>query len=75
MLEVLMIDPQQVVFEGKALRIVLPGEQGVFEIQKHHKRIISRLLTGNIDIDNRTYPIRRGLVTMEDDKVTIVIEP
>jgi len=74
MLNVLVITPQEVLYEGPATGIILPGEQGVFEILEHHKRLISRLFTGNVTIDDKTFSIRRGMVTVEEDKVTIVIE-
>lgn len=74
MLNVLMIDPHKILFEGTAHKIILPGEQGVFEVLSHHKRIISRLFTGNINIDEKAYSIKRGLVTVEQDKVTIIAE-
>ena len=73
-MKVLIIDPEKVVFEGEATSIILPGEQGVFEILPHHKRIVSRLLTGSITLDAKTYPIRRGLVAADQDEVTIIME-
>ena len=74
MLKVLLINPNEILYEGKAGSVVLPGEMGVFEILPGHKRIISRLFTGKIDIDDREYFIRRGLVTAEKNDVTIIAE-
>ncbi len=73
-LDVLIIDPQEVIFEGKAKNVILPGEMGVFEILPRHKKIISRLLTGTISIDDKSFDIKRGLVTFADGKVTILVE-
>ena len=74
MLEVLMLTPEEVLYEGKAGKVILPGEMGVFEILEHHKRLVSRLFTGDLSIDRVTYPIRRGVVTVTKDKVTIIVE-
>ena len=74
MLDVIILNPQTIVFEGRANNVIMPGEQGVFEVMTGHKRILSRLLTGNIRIDNKDYPVRRGIVRVNKNKVTIIIE-
>ncbi|MGE5197132.1 MAG: hypothetical protein ACM3IL_01340 [Deltaproteobacteria bacterium] len=73
-LDVCALSPQGVVFEGKAKSIILPGEQGVFEIQPFHKRILSRLISGIMFIDDRNFSIRRGIVKADLNKVTIILE-
>ena len=74
LLEVSVLNPQEVLFEGKARSIIVPGEEGVFEVLPFHKRMISRLLSGVIFVDDRRFPIRRGVIKVDLKKVTIVIE-
>ena len=74
MLDCLVLNPREIVFEGKANSIIVPGEEGVFEIISFHKRILSRLLSGNVFVDDKNYRIRRGIVKVDQDKVTIIIE-
>jgi len=74
MLDVQLISTEEVVFEGKANSIIFPGEYGVFEILPYHKPMASRLVGGNVVIDGRFYPIRRGLVGLNHNKVTIIVE-
>ena len=74
MLEVQMISSEELVFEGKADSLIFPGEHGVFEIISYHKPIVSRLVSGNVVIDGRLYPIRRGLVGLNRNKATIIVE-
>ena len=74
MLEVTIISPEEVVFEGQAESIILPGEQGTFEVQSYHKNLLSRLLAGDVVIDGNIFPISRGVVKVQDNKVTIVSE-
>jgi F-type H+-transporting ATPase subunit epsilon len=74
MLDVQLISTEEIVFEGRANSIVFPGENGVFEILPYHKPLVSRLIAGNVVIDGRLYPIRRGLVGVNRNKATIIVE-
>jgi len=74
MFDVQLISTEEIVFEGKANSIVFPGEYGVFEVLPYHKPVVSRLVAGNLVIDGRLYPIRRGLVGLNHNKATIIVE-
>lgn len=74
MLEVLVVTADKVVFEGKANRVIVPGTEGVFEIQRFHHPIVSLLLPGNMLIDDHAIPIERGVVSVDQDMVTAVVE-
>ena len=58
--DVAVLTSHKVLFEGKASTVIVPGESGVFEVLQFHKRIMSRLLTGTVIIDNTVIPIRIG---------------
>ena len=75
MLQVTIMSPEQVLFEGQATKVICPGEQGVFEITALHHSIVSRLLPGLIVIDDQAVPIHRGVVRVADDTVTAIVEP
>jgi F0F1-type ATP synthase epsilon subunit len=74
LLDVIVLSPQKVIFQGKANSVTVPGEQGVFEILPFHKRIISRLLAGKLSIDGQGFPLDRGIVKVNDNHVTIILE-
>ncbi|MFH0838749.1 MAG: hypothetical protein V1893_01000 [Candidatus Omnitrophota bacterium] len=74
LLNVIVLTPEEVIFEGHAKSIILPGEQGVLEILPFHKRLLSRLISGTIIIDEENLPILRGVVKVNQNKVTIIIE-
>ena len=75
MLEVTIISPQRVIFEDRAKSILLPGEQGVFELAPFHRNIISRLIRGAIVVDGENiFNIRRGVIKLEENKTTIIVE-
>jgi len=74
LLEVSLLNPQRIIFQGKAKSVVLPGEQGVFEILPFHKPILSRLISGSIFIDDKVFRIRRGIVKGYQNQVRIIVE-
>ena len=74
MLEVLILSPEEVFFEGRAQAAVFPGEMGVFEVLPFHKPLLSRLISGIILMDNFRLPIKRGVVQVKSNKVTAIVE-
>lgn len=74
LLEVLVLSPQRLIYEGRAGQVVLPGETGVFEVLPHHKRLLSRLLAGFLTVDQKTIWIKRGVVKVGLNQVTIIVE-
>lgn len=74
LLNVSILNPSQLVFEGQAQRVIVPGEEGTFEILPFHKRIMSRLITGSVVVDQRSIPIKRGVIKADQNTVTIIIE-
>lgn len=73
-MNIIIVDPEKVIFEGNTHNVVLPGETGVFELLPFHKTLLSRLVKGLISIDNRFLFIRRGIVKVESDVVTVIVE-
>lgn len=74
MLNVTIMNPVKVIFQGDAESVVLPGDAGTFEVMSFHKRILSRLLKGDIEINGKRIPIARGIVRVEKNNVIAVIE-
>ena len=73
-MNVIVVDPARVIFEGNAHNVILPGEKGVFEILPFHKNLLSRLAGGLVSIDGRFLFIRRGIAKVESDVVTVIVE-
>ncbi len=73
-LNVSIISPQGVLFEGQAQRVILPGESGVFEVLINHKPLLSRLLPGELIVDNQTIPILRGVTKIAQNHVLAIVE-
>jgi len=73
-LDVTVLNPVQVVFKGKADSVILPGEEGVFEIAPYHKPILSRLVSGIVQVDQEGFTIRRGVVKAGKNSVIMIVE-
>lgn len=74
MLDVVIYSPENKIFQGKADSVVFPGESGVFEILPYHKPFLSRLVSGKIIVDDQVFNIRCGIMGVEHNKATVVIE-
>jgi F-type H+-transporting ATPase subunit epsilon len=74
MLEVVIFSPEKQLFQGKADSVVFPGENGVFEVLSYHKPLLSRLSGGNIFVDEKKFAIRCGIVGVNHNKATVVVE-
>ena len=74
LLKVKILSPQEVIFEGQAKSVTFPGEQGVFEVLPFHKRLMSRLIAGQLFVDDRAIPIKRGVVQVNQNDISVVVE-
>ncbi len=75
MLDVMVITPQEILFEGRANSAIFPGETGVFEVLPFHKPLLGRLISGIIVVNHDWHqPIGRGVVEVKGNKVTAIVE-
>ena len=72
--ELLLMTAEQVLFQGRAHRVIFPGEAGIFEVGPFHRPLISRLLPGVVQVDEKAFAIRRGVVKVERDTITSIVE-
>ena len=74
MLEVTLLTPSRVVYEGEAGRVIVPGEKGIFEICPFHKPIVSRLLPGRVVVDRKIFRIKHGIVQVNRNRVGLIVQ-
>ena len=74
-MQVLILSPQEPLFTGQAERVICPGEQGVFEVTPFHRPLVSRLIAGSIVVDTQAFAIQRGIVKVDRDVITALVEP
>lgn len=74
-MQVTILNPKHVLFEGEAKSVFLPGDLAEFEILDHHAPIVSLLLPGDVVLDWETrIPIKRGMVKFDRNECMILVE-
>ena len=74
LISVKIVTPEKIIFEGNADHVIVPGEGGVFEVLPFHKQLLSRLLAGTVVVDDKLFPVMRGVVQVGFNRVTIIME-
>ncbi|MFH0796382.1 MAG: hypothetical protein V2A65_04910 [Candidatus Omnitrophota bacterium] len=73
-MEVTVINLKEVIYQGNAKSLIVPGESGVFEVLPFHKDIISRLIKGEVVVDGNFLKIKRGVVKVIKNEATVIVE-
>lgn len=73
-MKVTVINLKEVVYQGNAKSLIVPGESGIFEVLPFHKDIISRLIKGEVVVDGNFLKIKRGVVKVIKNEATVIVE-
>lgn len=77
-MEIRIITPEKVLFEGESESVTFPGINGSFDVLPHHAPLITALQKGIIRyLANGTeykQPISSGFVKIENDILTVCVE-
>ncbi len=73
-----IISPSEILFEGEAEAVTLPGSEGQFTVLRNHASIISVLTKGGIryrkpDGHEELLEIKGGLVDVDSNVVSVCI--
>jgi F0F1-type ATP synthase epsilon subunit len=74
MIEVSIMNQAQVIFNGKANTVIVPGDYGEFEVLPFHWPIVSLLTKGEIIVDNMGFPVSKGIVRFSGEKLVALVE-
>lgn len=78
MLKLRIVSPEQVVYDGEAESVKVPGILGNFEILQNHAPIISALQVGKVVFTNNDGPheleVHGGFVEVQKNKVSLCVE-
>ena len=78
MLELRIVSPEKVEFDGAVESVLVPGTMGQFEILNDHAPIISTLQKGNVEYVTKegkvTLSILGGFVEVQKNKVSLCVE-
>ena len=78
MLNLKIVSPEKIEFEGEVSRVVVPGALGSFEILQNHAPIISSLNSGDVTYETaegtKTVKIIAGFVSVQHNQVGLCVE-
>ncbi len=78
MLQLKIVSPEKIEYDGVAERILVPGTMGQFEILNDHAPIISTLQKGIVEYVNKegkaSLEILGGFVEVQKNQVSLCVE-
>lgn len=78
MLNLKIVSPEKIEFEGDVERVVVPGTMGSFEILQNHAPIISSLEKGDVVYvtaeGKKSVSINAGIVSAQHNQVNLCVE-
>lgn len=78
MLQLKIVSPEKVVFQGEVVSVLVPGTIGSFEILNDHAPIISSLEEGKVEYTTlegkNVMNIRGGFVECKKNEVSLSVE-
>ena len=78
MLQLKIVSPEKVEYDGAVERILVPGTMGQFEILIDHAPIISTLQKGTVEYVNKegktSLEIQGGFVEVQKNQVSLCVE-
>jgi len=78
MLNIRILTPSQLLFEGQVESVTLPGSLGSFTVLENHAPIISSLEKGKIIVKNAAdineYAVNSGFVEVNSNQISVCIE-
>ena len=74
-----ILTPNGCIFDGEAISVTLPGEEGEFGVLAHHSSLTTLLEAGVVDIENEDKSVESilinwGVVQVDEEKVIILVE-
>jgi len=78
MLNLEILSPEKVIYNGEVTAVILPGVTGGFEILKGHAPLISALGEGSIRVllgsGEESFAIKSGFVEVLQNNVVVLVE-
>jgi len=74
-----IVTPSGLIFEGKALEVTLPGEEGEFGVLPHHASLTTLLKAGVVDVEKEDKSVESivvnwGVVQVDEEKVVVLVD-
>ena len=73
-MKVAIFDQERRLFDDQAFQVSLPGVEGVFAVLDFHAPLISLLTTGEILLNGKYLPIKRGIAMVHRNELLVLVE-
>jgi F0F1-type ATP synthase epsilon subunit len=74
-MKIAILEAREVVYEGKAKKVILPGNDGDICVLDFHQPFLYRLRRGTIQIDDSiSIPIKDGVARMRANELVVMGE-
>ncbi len=74
-MQIQVLNPDRVLYEGEARSVSLPGDQGEFELLDYHAPILSLLRPGYLTIDWAIrIPLKKGIVKFDQNACVVLVD-
>ena len=74
MFRVSIFDQERKLFEDSVSQVRLPGGEGEFAVEDFHSPMISLLKAGQVFVDGKRLPIRKGIALVDRNKLLVLVE-
>jgi len=77
-LTVRVSSPEEILFDGEASLVIIPGKEGIFALLPSHTKLVSLLRMGEIVIKGavggpKTIPVESGIIQVNRERVEIIV--
>jgi len=74
-----VVTPSGLIFEGKVVEVTLPGEEGEFGVLARHASLTTLLKAGVVDIEKEDKSVESivvnwGVVQVDEEKVVVLVD-
>lgn len=74
-----VVTPSGLIYDGKAVEVTLPGEEGEFGVLPHHASLTTQLKAGVVDIEKEDKSVESivvnwGVVQVNEEKVVVLVD-
>ena len=74
-----IVTPSGLIFNGQAVEVTLPGEEGEFGVLPHHAALTTLLKAGVVDIEKEDKSVESivvnwGVVQVDEAKVVVLVD-
>ena len=78
-MQVQLITPEKILFEGEAAYVQVPGAEGEFGVLPGHMNFVSTLKEGTVEVDvaggeKKSFPVKGGVAEISPERCTLLVE-